>query len=99
MEFDIIEYMGQVNGGIFVLLSLNFRGKFYEAIFYYKEDFVTLSVDRDLENLIDSMIEDWPGYGDLMHNVYQKVLPYSEAKNIISDFDSSRYQVIFPEDK
>ena len=33
-DFDIIEYMGQVDGGVFVLLSLNFNGKFYEGDSY-----------------------------------------------------------------
>ena len=97
IQFDVIEYMGQVQGGVFVLLSLNFSGKFYEGIFYYKADYVSLTVDSDLENLIGSSIEDWLGYGKLMNDIYKKVLPYSEAKNIVNEFDSSRYNVIFPD--
>lgn len=95
MEFDIIEYMGQVDGGIFVLLSLNYRGKFFEGIFYYKEHKVALTIEKTLENLLGCKIEDYEDYKNLMLSIISKVLPYDEAKNTIGEFDKNHYKVIF----
>ncbi len=95
MEFDIIEYMGQVDGGIFVLLSINYRGKFFEAIFYYKEHKVALTIEKKLENLLGCKIEDYADYKNLMLNIISKVLPYENAKNTIGEFDKNHYKVIF----
>ena len=94
-DVDIIEYMGQVDGGVFVLLSLNFNGKFYEGVFYYKESTVALTVEQKLEDLLSCEIEDWPGYNDLMVSIIKKVLPYEQAKNIVNDFDDKVYKIIY----
>lgn len=99
VDFDIIEYMGQVDGGIYVLLSLNFNGKFYEGVFYYKENRVALTVEQKLETLLSCEIEDWIGYNDLMISILKKVLPYDQAKNIVNDFDSNVYKIIYKDEE
>ena len=49
IKFDIIEYIGKLDGGIFVLLTLSYQNQFYETIFYYKEGVVALTPDKKLE--------------------------------------------------
>lgn len=94
LTFDIIEYMGKVDGGIFVLLNLNVDNtNFYDAIFYYKENTVALTPDEEFEKLIGSKIEDFKGYNDLMVAIIRRVLPYADALNIVNEFDGSIYKV------
>lgn len=94
LTFDIIEYMGKVDGGVFVLLNLNIdNNKFYDAVFYYKETTVALTVDEKFEELIGSQIEDFTGYNELMTGIIKRILPYNDAINIVNDFDDKIYQL------
>jgi hypothetical protein len=94
LTFDIIEYMGKLDDGVFVLLNLNVDNTdFFDAVFYYKENIVALTVDENFEKMIGSSIEDFPGYNDLMIGIISKVLPYKDAINIVNDFDSNVYQI------
>ena len=45
IKFDIIDYIGQLDGGIYVVLSLNYNETFYEGIFFYKKNVLALSVE------------------------------------------------------
>lgn len=94
LTFDIIEYMGKVDGGVFVLLNLNVDNtNFYDAVFYYKENTVALTVDEKFEDLIGTSIEDFVGYNQLMTGIIKRVLPYKDAINIVNDFDDKIYQL------
>jgi hypothetical protein len=86
LTFDIIDYMGKKDDGIFVLINLNIDNvDFYEAIFYYKENLVALTVDEKFEELIGCEIEDFPGYNDLMVGILSRLIPYEEALNITNE--------------
>lgn len=77
MTFDIIEYLGKFEDGVLALISLNYENEYYDATFFYKEDFVTLTIDEKLEEIIGE-IEEWPGYNNLVLNIMKKVVPYEE---------------------
>lgn len=89
IKFDILDYLGKFNDGVFVLLSLSYGEYFYEATFYYTENMVVLTVDETLEKEIGTLIEDWPGYNDLMVSIIQKLVPYEEIVKTIGDLDIS----------
>lgn len=94
LTFDIIEYMGKLDDGIFVLLNLNIDNTdFYDAVFYYKDNLVALTVDERFEKMIGTPIEDFSGYNQLMVGIISRVLPYKDAINIVNDFDSNIYQI------
>lgn len=97
IKFDIIDYIGQLAGGIYVVLSLNYSDNFYEGIFYYKENVVALSVEKTLEKKLNCEIEDWRGYNQLMLDILSKVVPYNQMINIANDFDKEMYDVYIPE--
>jgi HEPN domain-containing protein len=77
MTFDIIEYLGKFEDGVLALISLNYENEYYDATFFYKEDFVTLTIDEKLEEIIGE-IEEWPGYNNLVLDIMKKVVPYEE---------------------
>lgn len=93
INFDIIEYIGKLDDGIFILLTLSYQNEFYETIFYYKEAVVALTPDKKLEKKLKCKIEDWSGYSNLMLRIIEKIVPYSEMINIVNDFDSNIYKI------
>ncbi len=97
IKFDIIDYIGQLAGGIYVVLSLNYNDDFYEGIFCYEKKTVALSVENKLERRLNCDIEEWPGYNQLMLSILNKVVPYEQMINIANDFDKEKYEIYIPE--
>jgi hypothetical protein len=90
MTFDIIEYLGKFEDGVLVLISLNYEDNYYDTTFYYKENFVTLTIDEDLEQVI-GQIEFWPGYNNLVLDIMKKVIPYIEIITRLDEIDFSGF--------
>ncbi len=93
MTFDIIEYLGKFEDGVLALISLNYEDEYYDATFFYKENFVTLTIDEKLEEIIGE-IEEWSGYNNLILDLMKKVVPYDE---IISRLDKVDVSGLFEE--
>jgi len=90
MLFDIIDYLGKHDEGILVLISLNYDNNYYDSTLYYKDNFITLTIDEDLELKIGS-IEEWIGYNNLILDIMKKVIPYDEIINRLDVIDLSGY--------
>ena len=93
MTFDIIEYLGKFEDGVLALISLNYEDEYYDATFFYKENFVTLTIDEKLEEIIGE-VEEWSGYNNLVLELMKKVVPYDE---IISRLDKVDVSGLFEE--
>ena len=90
MNFDVIEYLGKFENGVLVLISLNYENEYYDATFFYKEDFVTLTINEDLEELIGE-IEKYPLYNNLVIEIMKQVVPYKEMINRLDEIDFSGF--------
>jgi hypothetical protein len=93
MTFDIIEYLGKFEDGVLALISLNYENEYYDATFFYKEDFVTLTIDEKLEEIIGE-IEEWSGYDNIVLELMKRVVPYEE---IITRLDKVDVTGLFEE--
>lgn len=91
IKADILDYLGKVDDGIIVLLSLSYDGEYYEGTFYYKENLIALTPDENLEEKIGSPIEDWEGYNELVIEIIKKLVPYEEMVKRIDDLDLTQY--------
>lgn len=91
MTVDVLDYIGKHQDGIFVLLSLGHKEEFYEANFFYKDTFVVLTIDEQLEKKLGCEIEDWEGYGKLMYDIIDKLPSYEELLNQVSEFKPEEY--------
>jgi hypothetical protein len=89
INFDILDYLGKHEGGVLVLLSLSYKGNFYDSTFFYTEDMFAITPDEKLEEDLGCQIEDWQGYSDLSLRILKSVLPYSEIINLTTDFNPS----------
>jgi hypothetical protein len=91
MKFDVIEYLGKYEEGVMVLLSLNYNDEYYDATFFYKDNFITLTVDEQLEEILECTIEKWSEYGTLVVDILKKVIPYDEIINRLDELDFNEY--------
>lgn len=91
MKFDIIEYLGKLEDGVIVIISLNYEDEYYDSTFYYKNQFVTLTVDEKLEEVIGSTIEEWSGYNKLVLEIVEKTIPYDEIVTRLDEIDLLDY--------
>lgn len=91
MKFDIIEYLGKIEDGVLVILSVNYEDEYYESTFYYKNQFVTLTVDEKLEEILGCNIENWKGYNKFVLEIVEKIVPYNEIVNTLDEIDLDYY--------
>jgi hypothetical protein len=91
MNVDVIEYLGKFEEGIIVSLSIEMKGVYYSANFYYQQQLLALSVDEAMEEALGCQIEDWQGYDALMSYIMKKVVPYEELITRIDDFNPGIY--------
>ena len=90
MTFDIIEYLGKFEDGVLVLISLKYEDNYYDTTFYYKDNFVTLTIDDDLEQII-GQVELWSGYNNLVLDIMKKVIPSDEILGRLDEIDFSGF--------
>jgi len=93
IKADILEYLGKVDDGIIVLLSLSYDSEYSECTLYYKDRLVALTPDDKLEQKLGSVIEDWDGYNDLMIDILKRVVPYEEMIGRVDEIDMSQYGI------
>ena len=91
MKFDIIEYLGKLEDGVIVIISLNYEDEYYDSTFYYKNQFVTLTVDEKLEEVLGKTIEEWSGYNKLVLEIIEKTIPYDEIVTRLDEIDLLDY--------
>lgn len=83
MEFSvsILDYLGKINKGVLVLASIVYKGKYYEATFYYNNEDILLTPSDNLEKALETKIENHPDYIELLKDILKKVAPYNEVLN------------------
>lgn len=91
LKADVIDYMGKMESGILVLLSVNLDGKFSEGTIFYTEDNFAITVSEEVEEALGSKIELWPGYASFAESVLKKLIPCRELLGRMDEVDFSKY--------
>ena len=91
IKIDIVDYMGKMEDGILVLLSVNCDGSFSEGTIFYTPENLALTVSQEVEEKIGSPIEVWEGYQDLVVSTLKKLIPCEELLKRMDDVDFSKY--------
>jgi hypothetical protein len=81
MEFSvsILDYLGKINKGVLVLLSIVYKEKYYEATFFYNNEDMLLTPSDNLEKSLSIKIEQHPDYIELLKEILKKIAPYNEV--------------------
>ena len=91
IKIDIIDYMGKLEDGVIVLLSVNCDDVFSEGTIFYSDTQLSLTVDSVVEDAIGCEIEKWEGYESLLKNILDKLIPCSEISPRLDEIDFSKY--------
>jgi hypothetical protein len=91
IKIDIVDYMGKMEGGILVLLSVNCDGSFSEGTIFYTPENLAITVSDEVEKKIGSKIELWSGYKGLLESTLNKLIPCEELLARMDDVDFSKY--------
>jgi hypothetical protein len=89
-DFSVLEYLGKVETGVLVLLSVIYRNKYYEATFFYDERNIILTISDELENIVGD-IKKHPEYFDCLRDILKKVVPHNEMFVRIDPVDFGRW--------
>ena len=89
-EVSILEYLGKVDGGVLVMLSIIYDAKYYEATFFYNSSDILLTINQDLEEVVGD-IKLHKSYQTLLRDILKKIVPYSEIYERLDEVDFSRW--------
>ena len=84
IKASILDYIGKYEGGILTSVGLMLEGEFYDAIFYYTQNKMIITINEDMRNKIGD-IELHEDYVPLMESIINKVDPYEEMVNKLND--------------
>jgi hypothetical protein len=91
LKADIVDYMGKMENGIVVLLSVNLEEKFYEGTIFYTDENFVITVPGEVEEKLGSEIELWSGYKSFAESVLMKLIPCGELLQRMDEVDFSKY--------
>jgi len=96
MKFSvsILEYLGKIENGVLILISITHDEKYYEGTFFYTEDSIVLTVSEDLENNIGHTILEDADYPILIKSILKKIVPHTQIINKIDEVDFNRWNLV-----
>jgi hypothetical protein len=89
-QISILEYLGKVEDGILVLLSVTYQKQYYEATFFYNHQDILLTISEELESLIGD-IKQHKLYPDILRDILKKIVPFQEINERLDKVDFSRW--------
>jgi hypothetical protein len=79
IEVSILEYLGTLENGVLVILSIMYSGQYFEGTFFYTAEDILLTISKPLEKELGHKIEDDPEYVDVLKDILKKITPYNEV--------------------
>lgn len=88
-SISILEYLGKVENGVLVLISL-FYDEYHEATFFYTEGDMILTIGEDLESKIGEITRH-PQYPEILREILKKIVPYKDIYDGLDSVDFSKW--------
>lgn len=92
MKPSILEYLGTINNGILVLVSIVYKEKYYESTFYYTDKDILLTVSKELETDIGHNIKEDENYIILIKEILKKIAPYEGTIKSLKPINFNRWR-------
>lgn len=85
-ELDILDYLGTINIGVLVLISIKYDNKYYESTYYYDTEYFVLTVPDNLDEALGHNISEDEDYTELIRTLIKRVVPFDEIYNRLDPF-------------
>ncbi len=92
MKISILEYVGLVNNGVLMFISIVWNDKYYEGTFYYTDKDILLTVSDELENDLGHTIKEDENYIKILKEILGKMAPYEEAIEKLKPVDFRKWR-------
>ena len=93
MKPSILEYIGLVDKGILVLISIVYNEKYYEATFYYTSEDILLTASSDMEKDLGHKITEDENYITLIKEILKKIVPFDQIVNTLDPVNFNRWKI------
>lgn len=96
MKFNpsILEYLGKIDDGILILISIVYSNKYYEGTLFYTQDNYVLTTSENLEIDLGCSITEDPDYEKLMEIIKKKIVPYDEMFSRLDEINIEKWAQI-----
>ena len=91
---SVLEYLGKLDIGILVLVSIVYDNRYYESTFFYTHNQMLLTAPEDLEETLGHPIKDDPNYTELISDILKRVIPFHEMYNRLDEINFSKWSSV-----
>ena len=89
-QFSVLEYMGKLENGVLVILSIIYKKRYFEGTFFYTDQDMVFTISEELQELIGD-IKKHPNYIDMIKKILKMVVPYNEIYNQLDPADFNKW--------
>ena len=91
MKPSILEYIGTIENGVLVLISILYNEKYYEGTFYYTDKDILLTISEELEKNLGHKITEDKDYVSILKDILKRIVPFNEIKNTLDPVDFNKF--------
>tara|TARA_R110000772_G_scaffold2410_1_gene8275 strand:- start:6719 stop:7054 length:336 start_codon:yes stop_codon:yes gene_type:complete len=85
LDIDIKDYLGRVGPGVTIILSILYKEKIYEAMYWYTEEYHLLQFPEEIEKDFGNKIEEHEEYDNIMSHLLTVQADYLETAKKLDD--------------
>jgi hypothetical protein len=89
-QFSVLEYMGRLENGVLVILTIIYKKRYFEGTFFYTDQDMVFTISEELQEIVGD-IKSHPNYIDMIKKILKMVVPYSEIYNQLDPVDFNKW--------
>jgi hypothetical protein len=98
VDVSISQYLGKFHNGILCSVSIIIDTIYYDAIFFYTNEDVVLTLSEELEQIMgNGPIHENELYKEILSGLIQKKIPYSQISTMVDEFDATKWVIALSE--
>jgi hypothetical protein len=83
LDISIVNYLGKLEKGVLVLLSVKYKENIFEATYWYDEEYKVITLEDKLEKELGS-VEDLESYKDIIEYLDQNTSNFDKIYETLS---------------
>jgi len=89
-NISILEYLGKLENGILVMISIIYDDVYYEGTFFYNDSDILLTFPDDLESIVGDITKH-KEYVSILKDLLNRVVPYNEMFDRLDNVDFTKW--------
>lgn len=89
-EFLVSEYLGTLENGVLVVISIIYKKNYFEGTFFYTDKDVVFTINEALELIIGD-VKNHPNYLDMIKTLIRITVPYDQMYHTLDPVSFSKW--------